>query len=256
MSDSRHVESLVKFLGEEASPGHAFAVLGLEKLAHADAVVLRALNEQLAKVAAHPQNSTPEADEVRMILHTAAAQLMSKRRHAEQALASGASSGVKNGRSETPASPRGLIAPVVLAELRVIVARHGGMTREAMGELSALAERENVELAELMEAFASPTIFEPELAQPAPRGLTKPAAAPVEPALRPEEIVRAGALPEDIDPATRTLKHAVIIAGIAVVALLTMAGVVVAIVRSSTLPSGKSPAPSAASAAGGTGRAP
>lgn len=237
MSDSRHVESLVKFLGEEASPGHAFAVLGLEKLAHADAVVLRALNEQLAKVAAHPQNSTPEADEVRMILHTAAAQLMSKRRHAEQSLASGASGGVMNGRSETPTSPRGLIAPVVLAEMRVIVARHGGMTREAMGELSALAERENVELADLMEAFASPTIFEPEAAKAAPRGLTKPAAAPVEPPLRPEEVVRAGALPEDIDPATRTLKHAVIIAGVAVVALLTMAGVVVAIVRSSTAPS-------------------
>lgn len=227
MSDSRHVESLVKFLGESAASGHAFAVLGLERIAHADPVVLRALNEQLAKVAAHPQNSTPEADEVRMILHTAAAQLMSKRRAAEQALAGGTTNG--GGGS----AARGLIAPVVLAEMQVIVARHGGMTRHAMGELSALGEREGVELAELVEAFASPAAGS-EPAKSLPRGLARLVAPPVEPSPRPDEFVRPGELPEDIDPATRTLRHAVIIAGIAVVALLTMAGVVVAIVRSST----------------------
>lgn len=246
MSDSRHVESLVKFLGESAAPGHAFAVLGLEKLAHADPVVLRALNDQLARVAAHPQNSTPEADEVRMILHTAAAQLMSKRRTAEQVLAAGSWSGATNGgrTGSTQGSPRGLIAPVVLAEMQVIVARHGGMTRDAMGELSALAERESVLLAELMDAFASPVKAEPEASRPAPRGLAKPA-EPDEPPLRPEEIARPGEMPEDIDPATRTLKHAVIIAGIAVVALLTMAGVVVAIVRSSTAPASVATDPTA-----------
>lgn len=248
MSDARHVESLVKFLGEKAAPGHAFAVLGLEKLAHPDPVVLRALNEQLSKVAAHPQNSTPEADEVRMILHTAAAQLMSKRRSAEQALASGASGGAKNDGIRGEPGPRGLIAPVVLAEMRVIVARHGGMTREAMGELSALGEREHVELAELMEAFASPArVEEPEAAKPAPRGLSRASAGPVEPALRREEIVRAGEMPEDIDPAARTLRNAILLAGIAVAALLTMAGVVVAIVRSS----GATPANVAAESAGG-----
>ncbi|MCC6227655.1 MAG: hypothetical protein IT432_00310 [Phycisphaerales bacterium] len=237
MSDSRHVESLVKFLGEAAAPGHAFAVLGLERLAHADTVVLRALNEQLAKVAAHPQNSTPEADEVRMILHTAAAQLMSKRRTAEHVLAAGSSGGMTNGGGpcQSQSMPRGLVAPVVLAELQVIMARHGGMSREAMSEFSALAERENVELAELMDAFASPPKAQPEPTKPSPRGLAWPADLS-EP--RPEEIVRPGEIPEDIDPATRTLKHAVIIAGIAVVALLTMAGVVVAIVRSyATAPS-------------------
>lgn len=233
MSDSRHVESLVKFLGESAAPGHAFAVLGLEKLAHPDPVVLRALNQQLAKVAAHPQSSTPEADEVRMILHTAAAQLMSKRRTAEQAQGGGATSG--GGENSARGEPRGLIAPAVLAEMQVIVARHGGMTRHAIGELSALAERENVELAELAEAFAAPPAAEPEATKASPRGLAK-LVTPIEPPTRPEELARPGEMPEDIDPATRTLKHAVIIAGIAVVALLTMAGVVVAIVRSSTAP--------------------
>lgn len=243
MSDARHVESLVKFLGDAAAPGNAFAVLGLERLAHADAVVLRALNEQLSKVAAHPQNSTPEADEVRMILHTAAAQLMSKRRSAEQAIASGATSGVKSDGGRGQPLPRGLIAPVVLAEMRVIVARHGGMTREAMGELSALGEREEVELAELMDALASPLrMEEKEPATPAPRGPSRPIAGPVEPRVRREEIADAGKMPEDIDPAARTLKNALWIAGIAVAALLTMAGVVVAIVRSSSEPATGVPA--------------
>ncbi|MBL8760682.1 MAG: hypothetical protein JNL50_05200 [Phycisphaerae bacterium] len=233
MSDSRHVESLVKFLGPGAAPGNAFAVLALEKAAHPDAAVLRALNEQLALVSAHPHSSTPEGDEVRMILHTAAAQLMSKRRDAERAILTGGASdsGCGGGRGGGGGAP---VAPVVLAEMQVIVARHGGMTRGASAELAALAEREGVELSELMAAFAAPAnkdASEGERKEPRGLGITR---LPREPSARPEELVRAVEIPADLDPAARTLKHAVLIAGVAIVLLLTMTGVIVAIVRSAS----------------------
>lgn len=236
MSDSRHVESLVKFLGASAAPGHAFAVLGLERMAHPDAVVLRALNMQLARVASHPHSSTPEADEVRMILHTAAAQLMTKRRAAEQAGA-GVQAGAPRSNNRVSQTP---IAPVVLAEMQVIVARHGGMAREAMAELSALAEREKIELADLLDAFASPpSVREPEPVRAMPRGHSKEDGKSAGPALGSESAARAGDIPEDIEPAARTLRHAVLIAGVAVIAVLIMAGVIVAIVRSATAPASR-----------------
>lgn len=226
MSESPHLASLVKFLGPEAAPGHAFAVLGLDRAAHADPVVLRALNEKLAQVAAHPQNSTPEADEVRMILHTAAAQLMSKRLIAERAS--------ERARSRPP------VALVVLAEMRVILARHGGMSREAVADLAALADREDVPLDELMAALAAPD--DPEPSRPMPHGLNSPAAQPAPndawlESTDADHAEHAGDIPADVDPAARILKQSVIVAGVAVVLLLTMVGVIVAVVRSASQPS-------------------
>ncbi|MCC6283858.1 MAG: hypothetical protein IT439_00945 [Phycisphaerales bacterium] len=64
------------FLGIEAAAGGPFALLGIAPGACTDRAVLAALQAQLDRVDGHIQAETPQADEVRLALHAAAAQLL------------------------------------------------------------------------------------------------------------------------------------------------------------------------------------
>ena len=74
---------IARFLGEQEAGGGPFAVLGLNPAACTDALVLSALDRQIERIDHHPECDTPEADEVRLALHAAAAQLLDPvvRRH-------------------------------------------------------------------------------------------------------------------------------------------------------------------------------
>jgi len=65
-----------RFLGEAEARGGPFAMLGIRPSAVSDDIVIQALHRQLSRVANHPESETPAADEVRLALHAAAAQLL------------------------------------------------------------------------------------------------------------------------------------------------------------------------------------
>jgi len=65
-----------RFLGPDEARGGPFALLGIRPTALSDDTVIQALHRQLSRVAAHPESQTPAADEVRLALHAAAAQLL------------------------------------------------------------------------------------------------------------------------------------------------------------------------------------
>lgn len=76
-SSSRRPSALPRFLGPELDD--ASGPLALLRLPIAECTPSRieaALQRQLDRVDAHPESATPEADEVRLALHTAAAQLL------------------------------------------------------------------------------------------------------------------------------------------------------------------------------------
>ncbi|MCC6426745.1 MAG: hypothetical protein IT435_07975 [Phycisphaerales bacterium] len=75
-SGRRKVDPIELLLGSPAAAGGPWALLGLEPGALSDRDVTLALERQLAHVNRHPLGGTPEADDVRLALHTAAAQIL------------------------------------------------------------------------------------------------------------------------------------------------------------------------------------
>ncbi len=82
MSQAR-IKPIARFLGEEEAAGGPFALLGVSPRACTDELVLSGLDRQVERVNQHAECDTPEADEVRLALHAAAAQLLDPvvRRH-------------------------------------------------------------------------------------------------------------------------------------------------------------------------------
>jgi hypothetical protein len=73
---SRGDGSLTRLLGAESATGGPFALLRLTPQMCDDDAIIAALDNQLAVLAAHRECDTPEADEARLALHAAAAQLL------------------------------------------------------------------------------------------------------------------------------------------------------------------------------------
>lgn len=77
MTPSLHIDDAVaRFLGACAAQGGPHSLLGLPMTGFSDADVLAARDRQLRVVDEHPESLTPAADEVRLALHAAAAQLL------------------------------------------------------------------------------------------------------------------------------------------------------------------------------------
>ena len=64
------------FLGPEAAAGGAKALLGLDAYVLTEEGIVHALESRLAMIRRHPEARTPEADEVCLALHAAAAQML------------------------------------------------------------------------------------------------------------------------------------------------------------------------------------
>lgn len=71
-----HTSPVHRFLGAAHAVGGPFALLGVHPDSCVEAIVLEALDRQLVRVGEHPEAETPAADEVRLALHSAAAQLL------------------------------------------------------------------------------------------------------------------------------------------------------------------------------------
>lgn len=130
-----------RFLGRDAAAGGLHALLGLPPRAHDQDTVVRALERQLTKVDAHPQSRTPEADEVRLALHAAAAQLVHQAAHRERA------AGVRP-RKQAATSP-GRQRLQLEQDALLTLARYGGWNRRSLHHLTMLAMARGARIADV-----------------------------------------------------------------------------------------------------------
>ncbi len=128
-SDGRGV--VHRFLGADAAAGGLHALLGLASRAHDQDSVVRALERQLTRVDAHPHGRTPEADEVRLALHAAAAQLVHQAAYREKSI------GSRPG-AVFATSPRRRLVQLEQDAL-LTLARYGGWNRRSLHRLTMLA---------------------------------------------------------------------------------------------------------------------
>jgi hypothetical protein len=71
-----YVDPVERFLGREAAAGGAFALLGISSTSATRDGILRAIDQRMAQLDAHEDANTPQADEVRLALHSAAGRLL------------------------------------------------------------------------------------------------------------------------------------------------------------------------------------
>lgn len=172
-----------RFLSDAEPLGGPFALLGLEPGDVDDARVNAALLRQLARVAAHPLGATPEAEEVRLALHVAAAQLrdpLVRRALIAEISARPTSREVVRADASAPATGEDPLRARVLA----VLAMSGGWNSSARVRLAALAISEHRDPAEVMALAArapalgltgSPSIVPPASALASPHRVAIPA---------------------------------------------------------------------------------
>ncbi|HLO39811.1 MAG TPA: hypothetical protein VK176_02220 [Phycisphaerales bacterium] len=121
---SNRRDPVAMILGEEAAGGGPWRLLGLVHGTVEERAIVAALEARLATVNRHPLGGIPEADEVRLALHTAAAQLMHPGVRAT--LLEREQPGERRG---TPAvgPDDGEIDPVLMA-----IAMHGGVNERSL----------------------------------------------------------------------------------------------------------------------------
>lgn len=127
MTPSTHMDAVIaRFLGPEAARGGPHALLGLAPGVLSQAEILAARDRQMVRVDRHAEALTPAADEVRVALHAAAAQLLNPavREHLR-------ATGLAEQRRTALA---GLEHDVVMT-----LGMYGGWTRRSLPRLVALA---------------------------------------------------------------------------------------------------------------------
>ncbi|MEM0983189.1 MAG: hypothetical protein AAGI17_04470 [Planctomycetota bacterium] len=175
------VDPVTRFLGADTADGGPRGLLGLSReTALGQAEIEIALDAQLRRIEESPGRLTPAADEVRMALFAAAAQLLSGEPEPEPVTSAAAPRTAPTRISEPRQSPAELawLGPAV----RASVASSGGWNRTAMRRLASIAISRGVDpslLAAMLsvsgQAHGTDVLEQPE--QPAPEEVTRPSAA-------------------------------------------------------------------------------
>jgi hypothetical protein len=133
---------VTKFLGADAASGGPFALLGFDPADSGDEAVLLALRARLNQTSQHPEGATPEADEVRLALHAAAAQLLDARtRQAMVARWAGAMPHATGSRADAPAMDATQRNVMLLQHDAVMaIAACGGWNERARSRLMLMAQ--------------------------------------------------------------------------------------------------------------------
>ena len=143
--------AITKFIGEDAAAGGPFALLGVP-YELSDPQVRRALSRRLAQIDQHPHARTPDADEVRLALHTAASQLLDDQLR-EQLKASWP----PGTEQTTPAAwqPRKgtRVQDRVIRSARRVLAMSGGWNARSRKQLAHLARINRIPAIELIRAL-------------------------------------------------------------------------------------------------------
>lgn len=159
---------VARFFGESAASGNPFDLLRVDPSRVTDAAIITALNERLKQLATHDHGDTPEADEVRLAMHAAAAQLLDP--HVRQHMVvqwGGRASAFEASAEEDAARPHsaarvvdtgasGCIDANVELEHDVVLAMalHGGFSAKALQHLVSLAHARGMSSEELAHVLA------------------------------------------------------------------------------------------------------
>lgn len=138
-------------LGEDAGTGGPFALLGIGHGTTDPASVRAALRRRLDRLDRHPGRRTPEAEELRLALHAAAAQVLDPGLHAELVRLWPEGSG-----AHTPAPWRTHLSEVsdtLVRRARLIVGASGGWGPRARTRLAHLARVQRVSAIDLIGAI-------------------------------------------------------------------------------------------------------
>jgi hypothetical protein len=231
---------VAKFLGEAPAAGGPFALLGLVPGSLTDDQIIGALDAQLARLSAHAECNTPQADEVRLALHAGAAQLLDPRVRAHLVARWGSAGDAAPAApiEERRRFPRAPSAHVALEHDAVLtLGMFGGWNRRSLQRLSSLSAARGLGPDELADALRSLGARRPPPEEPTRPARPNPPisrlARPAAPVLAASEAPAASApLPEQIDPAERMLKVVLLCAaGLLLLVVLAVAGLFV-LVRS------------------------
>ncbi len=157
---STHALPIERFLGPHAASGGPFALLGLAPEDCSEELVLLQLDRQLARVAAHPDAGTPDAEEIRMALHAAAARLLERSGPVARA-----------SHVPTPGHSAGQVA--MQHAILTTLAQFGGWNSESMHRLMLIAQMQSLSPSDLVSSIQLVTRRRPH----APTPSTPPAAA-------------------------------------------------------------------------------
>lgn len=127
-----------QFLGPEVDPESPLSLLAVEPATLTDESVIAALRARLAALAAHPRSESPEADEVRLLLHAAAARLLGPALRREYA-------------SSAPERPAGEGPKSAQAAVLLTLGMFGGWNRESLRRLTLIAESQGISQDQLIE---------------------------------------------------------------------------------------------------------
>lgn len=200
---AQHRSNVERFLGAQAVECGPFGMLGLPVEPPGDETVIRALERRLEQVNAHPYAETPQADEVRLALHAAAAQLLDAqvRRHMLRRWGDGAPAAGGGGAPSPPPRDHPRI-PRELLQLEhdaiLTLAMHGGWNRRSLHRIAMLARARGVPASRVGDAVRAiaQRRSRPRSAAPvarAPAMSPRPAAPPMAAAVGPVEAVEADA---------------------------------------------------------------
>ncbi len=227
------------FLGVDGPEDGPVALLGLTPESMSESGIVRALQSRLAQIAAHPEALSPEADEVRLALHAAAARLLdpSSRRQAKGAAA------------EAEREPTQLESAIVLT-----LASMGGWNKKSKERIGALAQAYGVPAADVVE-LAESLAGRPHPARERPT----PHVRPLTQGTAPGKVAEAAAavrtlsarddlepLPSEVDPGSRVVKNVVVFGGAALLgtaALIVLSVTMIAKKPAAPAPPTPAPAP-------------
>lgn len=130
---------VVRFLGLDAGRGGPFALLGLPHLIGNDQVIDHAVQRRLRQIECHPHRGTPDADEVRLAIHSAASQLRDPdlREHLAMRWPEGTPIDMPKAWAAKRATQK--LTPALMRRARMIVGSSGGWNTTARRRLAHLA---------------------------------------------------------------------------------------------------------------------
>ena len=211
-----------RFLGEDAARGGPFALLGIEPGEQRDEAILAARDRRMRQIDAHPQAETPEADEVRLSLYAAAAQLLNPTIRSQLARywgESGKGAPASSPRVDRPPLRPGSPEQLLEHDAILALAMFGGWNPRSLRRIASIAHARGLgseEVARTLRRLGHKrrprAAGAPVLRQASPR--------PPEPA--PVSLLEP--TPDQIDPAQQLLKMALLLGGVAVLTLCLISG--------------------------------
>ncbi len=141
---------IVRFLGDDAGQGGPFALLGVGHTISSVDEIHRARLRRLRQIDCHPQRSTPDADEVRLAVHSAATQLLDPALREQLVLRWPEGTPVDLPKAWKPSRAMKRITPALIGRARQIVGSSGGWNSVARRRLAHLARLNRISAIEVV----------------------------------------------------------------------------------------------------------